>query len=81
MYHSYTAGTKEANQRRGFCFAISKAQLYIEDRGWRTCLDPAAEAIEVDSTHVGMAVNPDVYRVIASALTRRTAERELALAA
>jgi pimeloyl-ACP methyl ester carboxylesterase len=48
---------------------------------WRTCLDPAAELVEVDSTHVGMAVNAYVYRAIASALARTAADRDSALAA
>jgi len=29
---------------------------------WRACLDPAAELVEVDGSHCGMAVNLDVYR-------------------
>jgi pimeloyl-ACP methyl ester carboxylesterase len=35
---------------------------------WRTCLDPAARHVEVDSSHLGMAVNPAVYRIIAEEL-------------
>jgi triacylglycerol lipase len=35
---------------------------------WRACLDPAAEAVEVRSSHIGMAVNADVYRVLAATL-------------
>jgi triacylglycerol lipase len=29
---------------------------------WRACLDPAAECVEIDGSHCGMAVNPRVYR-------------------
>ncbi|MGA9860296.1 MAG: alpha/beta fold hydrolase [Solirubrobacteraceae bacterium] len=29
---------------------------------WRACLDPAADCVEVDGSHCGMAVNPGVYR-------------------
>jgi pimeloyl-ACP methyl ester carboxylesterase len=29
---------------------------------WRACLDPYAKCVEVDGSHCGMAVNPDVYR-------------------
>lgn len=29
---------------------------------WRACLDPHAECVEVDGSHCGMAVNPQVYR-------------------
>ena len=31
---------------------------------WRACLDPHAELVEVESSHCGMSVHPDVYRVI-----------------
>jgi len=37
---------------------------------WRTCLDPAARHVEVDSSHCGMALNADVWRVIAAELSR-----------
>jgi triacylglycerol lipase len=35
---------------------------------WRACLDPAARLVEVRSSHLGMAVHPDVLRVVAHAL-------------
>jgi len=35
---------------------------------WRACLDPYARQVEVESSHCGMAVNPGVYRVLASVL-------------
>jgi triacylglycerol lipase len=35
---------------------------------WHACLDPCAEHVEVRSSHVGMAVHKDVYRVIADSL-------------
>ncbi len=31
---------------------------------WRACLDPHAEPVEVDSSHCGMSVHPEVYRVL-----------------
>ena len=31
---------------------------------WRACLDPYAETVQVDSSHCGMAVHPDVYRML-----------------
>jgi triacylglycerol lipase len=31
---------------------------------WRACLDPHAEQVEVDSSHCGMSVHPEVYRVL-----------------
>jgi triacylglycerol lipase len=45
---------------------------------WRACLDPGAEHVEVRSSHIGMAVHPDVYRAVADALAgfrRRHARR------
>jgi triacylglycerol lipase len=37
---------------------------------WRSCLDPDAEHVEVDASHIGMAVNPGVYRAVAAAFAR-----------
>ena len=31
---------------------------------WRACLDPHAEQVEVNSSHCGMSVNPEVYRAL-----------------
>jgi triacylglycerol lipase len=31
---------------------------------WRACLDPHAEPVEVNSSHCGMAVHPEVYRML-----------------
>jgi triacylglycerol lipase len=35
---------------------------------WEACLDPCAQHVEVDSSHTGMSVNADVYRVVAQVL-------------
>jgi triacylglycerol lipase len=35
---------------------------------WRACLDPYAEPVEVDSSHCGMSVHPEVYRALESVL-------------
>jgi pimeloyl-ACP methyl ester carboxylesterase len=55
---------------------------------WHACLDPSGEHVEVRSSHVGMAVNTGVYRVIADSLedfrrrdSRRRAPLRLADAA
>lgn len=37
---------------------------------WRACLDPAADHVEVDSSHLGMAFNVDTMRAIAHELGR-----------
>ncbi|SNR91158.1 hypothetical protein SAMN04488107_0590 [Geodermatophilus saharensis] len=41
---------------------------------WHACLDPAAENVHVDSSHVGMSVHPEVYELLGrrlGALARR----------
>jgi triacylglycerol lipase len=38
---------------------------------WRACVDPLADAVEVSSSHSGMSVNLDVYRVLDRALDAR----------
>jgi pimeloyl-ACP methyl ester carboxylesterase len=38
---------------------------------WRSCLDPHARHVEVRSSHMGMAVNPAVFEVVAEALCIR----------
>lgn len=35
---------------------------------WRTCLDPAAELVEVESSHTGMGMDPAVHRIVADRL-------------
>jgi triacylglycerol lipase len=50
--------------------------LYSRSDGivdWRACLDPYAECVEVEGSHVGMAVNPSVYRELESLLDRTEA--------
>jgi triacylglycerol lipase len=49
---------------------------------WRACLDPCAHHVEVHSSHVGMAVNREVYRTLASSLAdfrRRDSRRRAPL--
>jgi pimeloyl-ACP methyl ester carboxylesterase len=37
---------------------------------WHSCLDPAAELVDVRSSHTGMGTDPAVHRVVASRLAR-----------
>jgi pimeloyl-ACP methyl ester carboxylesterase len=37
---------------------------------WRACLDDAAEHVEIETSHCGMAVSPTAYRTIADSLSR-----------
>ncbi len=48
---------------------------------WRACVDPDAENVEIDSSHVGMSVHPRVYALLAerlAALARRAQARAAA---
>ena len=45
---------------------------------WHACVDPDADNVEIDSSHVGMSVHPQVYRLLGerlAALAGRTASR------
>ena len=35
---------------------------------WKACLDEAADCIEVGSSHCGMSMHPDVYRIVGDSL-------------
>jgi pimeloyl-ACP methyl ester carboxylesterase len=53
--------------------AVPQIAIYTKTDGivdWRSCINDDAEAdIEVSGTHVGLAWNPKVYRIIAERLT------------
>jgi triacylglycerol lipase len=49
----------------GFVAVYSRSDGIVD---WRACLDAAARCVEVRSSHVGMAVNAEAYRVVAEAL-------------
>jgi triacylglycerol lipase len=49
----------------GFISVYSRSDGIID---WRTCLDPAARCVEIDSSHCGMGAHPQVYRQMAEAL-------------
>jgi triacylglycerol lipase len=48
-----------------YCAVYSRRDGVVD---WRACLDPDAEHVEVDSTHVGMSVHAGVYAVLAERL-------------
>lgn len=63
----------ETRARRADAFPrdVRFVSVYSRSDGivdWRSCLDPAAEHVEVRSSHIGMAVHADVFRAIAGAL-------------
>ncbi|HEY0633273.1 MAG TPA: hypothetical protein VGC98_14550, partial [Thermoleophilaceae bacterium] len=51
----------------GYLSVYSKSDGIVR---WRSCLDPCAEHLEIDASHVGMAVAPRAYRAIAQALSQ-----------
>lgn len=42
---------------------------------WRLSLDPSAECVEVDSTHIGMGLAPDVYATLQPRLASWTTDQ------
>jgi triacylglycerol lipase len=52
----------------GYVSVYSKRDGIVD---WRACLDPTAEEhVQVRSSHCGMAMHPEVYRVVADALAQ-----------
>jgi pimeloyl-ACP methyl ester carboxylesterase len=49
----------------GFLSVYSRRDGIVD---WRACLDPEAEHVEVDASHVAMATNTEVYRLLAERL-------------
>jgi pimeloyl-ACP methyl ester carboxylesterase len=50
---------------------VAYTSVYTRDDAiidWQTCLDPAAELVEVQSTHTGIGLDPVVHRVVADRL-------------
>lgn len=64
--------TKFWEQHRGaFPEEVGFVSVYSRTDGvvkWRACLDPAADHVEVDASHCGMAVHGGAYRAVADAL-------------
>lgn len=48
---------------------------------WRGCLDPAAKTVEVSTSHLGMAVDPQVFDIVADRLAVHRRKRQAALTA
>jgi pimeloyl-ACP methyl ester carboxylesterase len=61
----------------GFTSIYSRSDGVVD---WRACLDPAARQVEVSSSHIGMAVNAEVYRVVADTLAARRSAADRASA-
>ncbi|MER5268007.1 alpha/beta fold hydrolase [Actinosynnema sp. NPDC002837] len=48
---------------------------------WELCADPCADCVEVNSTHTGMGLDPEVYRLLAPRLAEWARSRERVSAA
>jgi triacylglycerol lipase len=59
----------------GFTSVYSRSDGIV---AWRACLDPAADCVEVSSSHCGMGVNVGTYRVLANELCAHQRRRESA---
>ncbi len=58
--------------------AVRALAVYSRSDGvvdWRTCVDPHAQTVEIDSSHCGMSVHPAVYRELEQALDSAIAQR------
>jgi triacylglycerol lipase len=67
-----------ANVAGAFPPEVGFVSLYSRSDGvvdWRSCLDPAADCVEVDASHCGMSLNVGAYHAVARAL-RSFAARE-----
>lgn len=63
--------------QRPFPEGIRYVAVYSRSDGivdWRSCLDPAAEHVEIEASHIGMAVNEAAYRAVLDALLPRSEE-------
>jgi triacylglycerol lipase len=52
---------------------VGFVSIYSRNDGvvdWRSCLDPSADHVEIDASHLGMGLNAGAYRAIATALRR-----------
>lgn len=56
----------------GFTAVYSRRDGIVD---WKACIDPAAEAVEVPTSHLGMAFDPLVFDVVREALDRQQVTR------
>ena len=66
-------GTCREQTERGLAAQLSVPALAVYSRedgvvGWRSCQDPAADWVEVRSSHSGMGTDPEVYQAVADRL-------------
>jgi hypothetical protein len=49
----------------GYLSVYSKSDGVVN---WRSCLDPCARQLEIQASHIGMAIAPRAWRAVAGAL-------------
>jgi pimeloyl-ACP methyl ester carboxylesterase len=65
--------------RRDLDPAVSFTSIFSRRDGvidWRGCLDPGAQTVEVRTSHLGMAVDPVVFDVVAASLQAQRQRRQ-----
>jgi hypothetical protein len=72
---SWEQSREEIDPSVAFTSIFSRRDGVID---WRGCLDPAAQTVEVATSHVGMAVDPVVFDVVTSTLQAHRERREAA---
>jgi pimeloyl-ACP methyl ester carboxylesterase len=62
---SFEESRAPLDEATGFTAIYSRRDGIVD---WRACLDPAAHAVEVTTSHLGMAFDPVVFDVVRAAL-------------
>jgi triacylglycerol lipase len=57
----------------GFVSLYSRSDGVVD---WHACLDPDADCVEIDASHIGMSLNADAYRAVGAALEAFTGRAE-----
>ena len=71
-WHGSCCRTFMADLQAAFPRDVGFVSVYSRNDGivrWESCLDPAAEQVEVASSHCGMAANSATFDAVAAALT------------
>ena len=77
MYNVFRYGHPASVEMRflrdlGAAPRVPTTSIYSRSDGvvnWKACLRPDVNAIEVQGSHIGLALNPEVYRILAQLLT------------
>jgi pimeloyl-ACP methyl ester carboxylesterase len=69
---SWEEAQAELDETIGYTCIYSQRDGIVD---WRACVDPAARAVEVSTSHLGMAIDPVVFDAVAEVLAERRAKR------